>query len=184
MPAKKQITREMILDAAMALLRTEGIDAVQVRSLAKYLHCSTQPIYLSFSGMDALRTALNADAVALFLQALRDGSNGTPPRLYGMPYIRFAGAEKKLFQFLFLRPNAFSELRASLAPVMQDEIGRLMQRCSLDYDMAHHLHDQLWMHTHGIASMLATDFCVWDMDKVARMVADCEADLCRRYEHR
>ena len=48
MPAKKQVTKEMILTAALELLREGGIEAVNVKALAHRLNCSTQPIYLSF----------------------------------------------------------------------------------------------------------------------------------------
>ena len=44
MPAKKQVTREMILSAAFALLRERGVRAVNVKDVAKRLNCSTQPI--------------------------------------------------------------------------------------------------------------------------------------------
>ena len=63
---------------------------------------------------------------------------------------------------------------------MNSAISRLMDRYGLDYDEAHYFHDQLWMHTHGIASMVATDFCQWDMDKVERMVEECHALLSRK----
>ena len=49
MPAKKQVTKEMILNAALKLLQEQGYDAVNLRQLAKELGCSTQPVYLSFS---------------------------------------------------------------------------------------------------------------------------------------
>ena len=55
MPARKTVPREVILSCAMELLETEGSGALNARSLAKRLGCSTQPIYLSFAGMDDLR---------------------------------------------------------------------------------------------------------------------------------
>ena len=44
MPPKARITRDMILDAAFDLVRAEGHEALNVRTLAKRLGCSTQPI--------------------------------------------------------------------------------------------------------------------------------------------
>ena len=58
MPARKTVPREVILSCAMELLETEGSGALNARSLAKRLGCSTQPIYLSFAGMDDLRGEL------------------------------------------------------------------------------------------------------------------------------
>ncbi len=80
-----------------------------------------------------------------------------------------------------MRQNAFIELKEALSPIMQESIKRLMARYGIEYDEAHHLHDQLWMHTHGIAAMTATDFCDWDMEKVRRMLAECETYLTKKY---
>lgn len=41
MPAKKQITKEKILAAAMKILKKDGMEAVNVKRLAKELNCST-----------------------------------------------------------------------------------------------------------------------------------------------
>lgn len=179
MPAKKQVTREMIVSAAMELLRSGGIGAVSVKALARQLGCSTQPIYLSFSGMEQLRDALIPEAVSFFAGRLEQ--NGAPAGLFGMEYIRFAEAEPEVFKFLFMRPNAFAEIRTALAPITEGAIARFMEQRQLTYDQAHNLHDQLWMHAHGIASMIAAGFCTWDMDKVRRMLEEMRTLLDRQY---
>ena len=179
MPAKKQIARDMILSAALEILKDGGMEAVNVKSLARRLNCSTQPIYLSFENMDALRAELSSLAVDTFLEKITcDGDAAT---LYGMAYIRFALEEKHLFRFLFMRQNAYAELRASLLPIMHGAISRLMAQYQIGWDEAHHFHDQLWVHTHGIASMIATDFCDWNLEKVQKMLAECEGYLSRKY---
>lgn len=58
--AKKQVTKEMILTTALKLLREQGYEAVNIKQLAQALGCSTQPVYLSFSGMDQLRGGTGA----------------------------------------------------------------------------------------------------------------------------
>lgn len=179
MPAKKQITRDMILTTAFEMLKAGGMDAVNVKALAKQLNCSTQPIYLSFDSMDMLRAELSSMAVDTFLQKIQCGS--TAANLYGMAYIQFAKEEKELFRFLFMRQNAFSELKEALAPIMDKSISRLMEQYHIQHEEAHHFHDQLWVHTHGIASMIATGFCNWNMDKVKKMLAESEEYLSRKY---
>ena len=182
MPAKKQISREMILAAAFELLKEGGIDAVNVTALARKLHCSTQPIYLSFSGMDALREALRALAVQKFADEMLEMSGDGIIRLYGIRYIRYAMKEKEVFKFLFMRQNAFEEIRQLLQPITEQAIQELMKQYNIDHDEAHYFHDQLWMHTHGIAAMAATEFCQWDMEKVERTLRECELYLGKKYE--
>ena len=37
------------------------------------------------------------------------------------------------------------------------------------------------MHAHGIASMIATDFCDWNMEKVGRMLESCKHAFTKKY---
>ena len=57
-----------------------------------------------------------------------------------------------------------------------------MAQYRIGHAEADYLHDQLWMQAHGIASMVATDFCVWDSGKIARMLADCKTCFTRKFE--
>ena len=183
MPAKKQVTSDMILGAAMQLLREGGASAVSVKALAKRLGCSTQPIYLSFSGMDELRARLIPLAVETFGRELRIESGGEP-RLYDIAYVRLAKRERELFKFLFMRENAFQEIKQALAPIVEGAIAELMARYGLGHEQAHFLHDQLWMQAHGIAAMAASEFCDWNMEKVGRMLDECSQLFLGRYEAR
>ena len=179
MPAKKQVPKEKILSAALKLLREQGYEAVNIKQLSKALGCSTQPIYLSFSGMEELRRELTPLAVAEFERYMRSGG---VVRLYSMTYIRFAREEPRLFRFLFMRQNAFVEIKQALLPMIEGAIGELMSSCHMDHEKADRLHDQLWMHAHGIASMIATNFCDWNMEKVEGMLAESKKAFVREYE--
>lgn len=180
MPARKQVPKEKILSAALELLKTQGYEAVNIKQLSEALGCSTQPIYLSFSGMGELRGELTPLAAAEFERFMKDG--GGVVRLYDMRYIRFAKEEPRLFRFLFMRPNAFAEIRQALLPMIEGAIAELMAAYHIDHTAADALHDQLWMHAHGIAAMIATDFCDWDMAKVERMLTECRHVFTEKYE--
>ena len=182
MPAKKQITKDMILEAALKILREEGFEAVNIKALARELHCSTQPVYLSFTGMDELRDALIPAAVKEFERKMKTDSKNERVHLYEMEYIYFAKHDPKIFKFLFMRSNAFEETKRILLPMIEQAVMELMEQYQISHEEADLLHDHLWMHTHGIASMIATDFCDWDMEKVSRMLEECKAAFIRKYE--
>ena len=182
MPAKKQITKEMILNAALKLLKEQGYDAVNIKQLAGRLGCSTQPVYLSFSGMEDLRRELLPLAVKEFKVYMENNSKDGMISLYDINYIHFAMEETRLFCFLFMRANAFSEIKQALIPVIEQSINKLMTAYHISHEEADILHDQLWMHAHGIASMIATHFCDWNMEKVSRMLADCKSAFTEKYE--
>ena len=170
MPAKKQITREMILNAALKLLKNQGFDAVNIKGLAKELKCSTQPVYLSFSGMEELREQLIPLAVKEFETIMKSDNKDGIVRLYEIEYIYFAKNEPNLFCFLFMRANAFSEIKRTILPIIEQSVKELMDKYNISHEQADYLHDNLWMHAHGIASMVATEFCDWNMEKVSYML--------------
>ena len=182
MPAKKQVPKEKILSASLKLLKEQGYEGVNIKQISNALGCSTQPIYLSFSGMDELRRELIPLAVAEFERYMKVGSEDGVICLYGMRYICFAKEEPCLFRFLFMRPNAFLEIKQALLAMIECSIEKLMNAYHIDHGDADMLHDQMWMHAHGIASMIATDFCDWDMAKVERMLAACKRAFTEKYE--
>ena len=112
MPAKKQITKK--LNIALKLLKEQGYGAVNIEQPAKEMGCFTQPVYLSFSRMEELRQKLIPLAVAEFESCMKSGSENGAVCLYGMQYIFFAREESRLFYFLFLRSNAFFEIKQTL----------------------------------------------------------------------
>ena len=62
MPRTSKLTREEALRAAAEIVRTEGEGALNARSLAKALGCSTQPVYSLFRNMEKLKNALFVEA--------------------------------------------------------------------------------------------------------------------------
>lgn len=182
MPAKKKITKDMILTSAMKLLKQNGMDAVNIKALAKDLKCSTQPVYLSFNGMDELRSELTVQAVKEFQDCMRAESKEDEVCLYGMEYIYFAKKQPQLFCFLFMRSNAYNEMKQMLSPIINHSIEKLMEKYKIGREEADQLHDHLWMHTHGIASMIATSFCDWNLEKAAKMLEQSKEAFTKKYE--
>ncbi len=68
MAPKFKVSREEILEAAYALLRDKGSDAVTTRAIGEKLGVSCRPIYSFFPSMETLR----ADLVVTCIQALHE----------------------------------------------------------------------------------------------------------------
>ena len=49
MPPKVKITKEMIIDAAFEIARSEGAENINARTVSKKLGCSTQPVTVSYT---------------------------------------------------------------------------------------------------------------------------------------
>ena len=55
---KVQISKEMILQAALEMLIRKGYSAINIKTLSKEIGCSTQPLVWHFENMEGLRKAL------------------------------------------------------------------------------------------------------------------------------
>lgn len=165
----------------MEMLKKSGSDAINVKSLARKLNCSTQPIYLSFKSMGELRNELSTLAVEEFMKEMKKLCGNDEINMCGIHYVKFAKMEPKLFQYLFMRENAFSELKSALSPIIEHSVENLSKQYGIDYTEADKLHDQLWLHAHGIASMIATGFCDWNMEKAEKMISECRSSLTESY---
>ena len=103
MPAKKIVTKEEILNTALQIVREGGIAALNMRSLAKRCNCSTQPIYLSFNGIEDLKKQVDKKVIEVFQKYMDDEVASGRYEKYkavGMGYIRFAKEDKELFKYL------------------------------------------------------------------------------------
>ena len=57
MGRKTQITKEIILEAALQMLIRDGYEAITVKTLAAEIGCSTQPVVWHFENMNGFRKA-------------------------------------------------------------------------------------------------------------------------------
>ena len=109
MPPKVKIQKQEIIEAAVALVRQSGPQAINARSIAAALDCSTQPIFSNFASMDALRLAVVAAADAQYQSYIKreiEKGEYPPYKASGMAYIRFAKEEKELFKLLYMRDRS------------------------------------------------------------------------------
>ena len=160
MPAVRKASREQIIDAAVAILRDEGFSAINARSVAKKLGCSTQPIYFSFKNMDELKAALTERAIELHTQRVRDSlraQEGSDSRYssYGMGFVKFAAEEKQLFRWLYLEggqmePYQNDILLPEVLRAMEDEFG-------YPEEVARRFHQDMIYYSYGLAILANTD---------------------------
>lgn len=171
MPAKKQVTREAIIKAALSIVGERGMEGLNVRAIAEKCKCSTQPIYLSFNGMDELKSELDGEISAVFEKCLQDeiDSGKFPPyKATGMGYIRFAKEYPQYFKYTFMRDR--SEERHAAPSYEEFGVGEILRAMGISGENANTLHSHMWIFVHGIATMHATGFLDWDWETVSKML--------------
>lgn len=184
MPPKVKVTRQQLLDTAVAIVRQHGAAALNARTLARALDCSTQPVFSNFSSMEELKLAVVKEADNLYQAYLQKELAAEEYPAYkatGMAYIRFAREEKELFKLLFMRDRSAEppELdESSLQPIFA-----LAQDCTgLDSNSVRLFHLEIWIFVHGIATMIATDYLTFDKDFISRLLTDTFQGLKKRFE--
>lgn len=98
--------RRKILDAAMALFREGGADAVTMRAVASRIDYSPATIYLYFKGKEAILGELRDMGYGILVGRLREIWDHDPPaerlRRLGRDYLRFARCNPRLYELMFL----------------------------------------------------------------------------------
>lgn len=182
MPPNVKITREEIVTAATELCRKYGDGVINARNVAKELGCSTQPIFSNFQNMEELRREVIGKADEIYHEYTeREINSGKYPvyKATGMAYIRFAKEEKELFKLLFMRDRSSEEsnnfgLVNNLPEIVQNSTG-------LKDDAASQFHLIMWIHVHGIATMIATDYLDLDWPLIEQMSSNVYQGMKTQY---
>ncbi len=183
MPPKTKVTKEEILKAAVELVRNQGADAVNARTLASLLNCSTQPIFSNFDSMADLRLAMVEQADFLcrkYIQKEVESGEFPPYKASGMAYIRFAKEEKELFKLLYMR-NRIGETVAPTSQLTADMETLVHNNTGLDAETGKLFHLEMWATVHGIAVMHATDFLDLNWELISKMLTDSYQGLRKQY---
>ena len=174
MPPKARITKDMVIEAGLKIVRTEGVEALNVRRIAAELECSTQPVMYHYKTVGELKADVYAAADAVHTERLmRDVQNSDNPMLtIGLNYIGFAAEEKHLFRFLFqsgkFRNTSFGDMMNG------EEIGFLLAplkaAAGLDEKQAREGFGAIFACVHGIASLIANNSIGYDKEGFTRLL--------------
>lgn len=183
MPPKAKFSKEEITEAAVNIVKSEGLQALTARALGAKLGTSSSPIFTVFQNMDEVQQEVLKSANQLYQNYLEIDmkSEKYPPyKSSGMAYIRFAKEEKELFKLLFMRDRSqekLSENKEEIRPLIE----LIKQNLNINEDEAYLLHLEMWIYVHGIATMAATSYLNWDIEFINKTLTDVYTGLKHRY---
>lgn len=183
MPPKVKITKEDILRVGVELVRSGSKDALTARNIAKRLSCSTQPLFSNFSSMEELERAVVGAAYDVYRKRLFEDMQSAVYPLYktaGMSYVKFAGEEKELFRFLFMRDRIGEDVLTASAEFEQ-MVDIVRSNTGLSRKDAYMFQQEMWVFVHGLAVMVATGFLPWDDKSVSMMLTDVFEAMKKQY---
>lgn len=170
MAPKPRVTRDMIVEAAVEVVREAGAEAVNVRAVARKLNCSTQPVMYQFASMEDLKRAAYERVDRIHTEFLMRSAGERDPLLeIGLNYIRFAIEEPRLFRFLFqsgyVREAGLTEMIDS--PELEPVLSAMQAGLEMDGNGTKKVFLTAAMFAHGYASIIANNNLRFDEDTVA-----------------
>lgn len=184
MPPITRITREDIIQTAYEITRREGLQTVNARAIAKQLNCSIQPIFHKFQTMEVLKEEVMKRVYQEYNHYMEQGlKHEKPYKGIGLSYIKFAKKEPKLFQLLFM-----TEYEKSIEEIIKDDSGfqtvksTIQSVTGLNAKDAENFHLQMWIYTHGMATMLATHTCTIPDEQISFLLTQGYKGLLYQYK--
>lgn len=185
MPPKKKITKEEILKEAYHIACEQGIDKINARYLSQKLSCSVQPIFFNFSNMEKLKQEVMQMIVEHYHEIMKNGileanKKGIPSyKGMGLAYIKFAKDEPILFQTIFMEKTKLKpvEFMNSDATIFSEAIKLGTDSLGISKEEMENIHLHIWIYTHGIASLIATNTCDISLEEASKMLTEVVSSL-------
>jgi AcrR family transcriptional regulator len=172
--------RRALIDAALSILQTEGLDALSLRAAARRAGVSQAAPYHHFENRDDLLAAVAAEGFQRLQDEMKAGIQAAPSASgslveAGVAYVCFAVANPALFRIMFGRAQqgaGIHPLRLSAAKeayeTLQLAVDRSLRPGSSDGQIASL---RAWSLAHGLATLL--------IDGAVTMPADVAATARR-----
>lgn len=184
MPPKAKFLKEEIIQAALSIVRRDGMSALTARALGTELSSSARPIFTVFQSMDEVQACVLESAKAQYRESIEKSlSEPVAFKGVGLQYILFARNEPKLFQLLFMREKdtvpAFDGILPQIDESYHQILQSIMDGYGLEQSLAETLYRHLWIYTHGIAALCATKMCRFTDSEISEMLTDVFVSLLK-----
>lgn len=177
MPPKAKFTKEQIIKEALDFIREEGMESLTARALGRKLGTSACPIFTVFENMEEVQSAVKKAARDLYGEYVKKGLGEVIAfKGVGMQYIGFAMQEPKLFQLLFMSEQPQKPTVVNVLPIIDENYPEILLSIKNSYNMqdndAEKLYHHLWIYTHGIAVLCATNVCTFTPEQIGKMLTE------------
>lgn len=176
MARKTQISKDVILQAALKMLIRDGYSSINIKTLSKEIGCSTQPLVWHFENMEGLRKDLSEYALNYANEKMCPSAQSGIEAFeqIGEAFIHIAVAEPNLFRFLYLEGYSGSPAGNFDAIVADEDNVELIKRISgsmdISVDSAERYLQNTITYTYGIAALSATGIIKASETEIMKLV--------------
>lgn len=185
MPPKVKYQKEEIIQAAFAIARQNGIEAVTSRAIAQELGVSTRPIFTYYETIIQLKRDVFEAARNMYRDYVMRGLSEPIPFLgVGQQYIRFAKEEPELYKLLFLtKPDGTCGGAMETLAFSQDLVREsLMRIYNMDAAMADCYFRNLWLMAFSFATLIVTDDCPYSEEQISSIFTEVSLSILKAYK--
>lgn len=180
MAPKIKFTKEKMTEAALQIVRENGVDGLTAKTLAKALGVSTQPIFTAFGTMDNIKQAVYDAAVRVYDGYTEAGLQKSIPFFgVGMQYIRFAKEEPALYRLLFLtwgqKYGAMQSMQ-HLQALVRPTLTRIYHVTEEEADI--YFRD-LWLVVHSLATLIVNGDCSYSEREIEQILTGFSVGICK-----
>ena len=185
MPPKVKFTKEEIAQAALAVVRKKGFEAVTAREVAGELGVSPRPIFTWYETMDQLRGDVYELAKAQYKASIEIGlQEPIPFQGIWRQYLRFAKEEPELYKLLFLtKPDGViggaTEALAFSQDMARESIMRIYR---LDAHQADSFFRNIWLTAFSYATLMVTDDCPFTEEEILSVGREISISVLKAYK--
>lgn len=194
MPPAAKITKEMILHTVLELAREQGFDAVNARSIAARLQCSTQPVFTCYENMEMLKREFLEFAYRFYERFVeeysRSGEAGTDSAMalrLPLSYLAFAQKEPHLFRLLFISDMALDMAQAKdfyAETGNETRAAAFSESLGVDKEAGKRIFLDLFLYTHGIAVLSADKKIALQTEEAKKMIQNVLSALITQEKER
>lgn len=187
MPPKAKFEKREIIDAGLKIVGRDGFGALTARALGGELGSSPRPIFTVFNSMEELQSEVVSAAKALYGTYQERGlGESNAFKGSGMGYIRFAAEQPKLFQLLFMKEAESVPVLDNVLSQIDEYYDKIIEAVQTEYgfsaDTAKEIYLHMWIYSHGIAVLLATNVCKFTEEEISGMLNEVCRGLITKYK--
>jgi len=175
MPPKPKRTKTEVVNAAMNIIRKEGLEALTAKKLGDALSIAPSSVFTHF---DSMNDVVDATLIAIrkkYDRFVIKGLSLNPPfKGYAMAVAKFAQAEPKLFITLFVNGGYGDKIENFLHKAGHEEkiLDIISNTFDLNLDKSRLLYRNLSLYICGIATLTATGVCKFSDEELSSLLGN------------
>lgn len=182
MPPSKKYTKKEILDIAYDIVEHDGFESLNARKIARKLNASVQPIFFNFPSMEDLKKEVYCQIYQTYQEYMNIETDQLPYKQSGLSYIKFAKEKPQFFKILFMHPTTNSPENFIVSDSIGDDIIKKGQQLTkLSYEEQKKFHVKVWIFTHGIACLVATNTVKFSEKEIEELLTSTVISMLKGY---